>query len=310
MKKSVIILMLGATLSVASGIFGYAQPKTTPTETIILYPEGQDACMNTTASMTPAGSNGITDPESIDRNGIIRNIGDKARVDIYLPETGNGQLVVICPGGGYECVSSYNEGAYVAEWLLSHGIAAAVVMYRMPKGHSTLPLADVQNVIRYCRDKSSLWKIRTIGVMGFSAGGHLAACASNLFADDVTRPDFSILIYPVISMDKSITHMGSRNSLIGNDENVAHLYSMEKRVSTKTPPTFIAHCSDDKGVPVSNSLAYYSELVRNNVPAEMHIYPTGGHGWGFPESDKATDKIGYARDEFKQALVRWLESVR
>ena len=146
--------------------------------------------------------------------------------------------------------------------------------------------------------------------MGFSAGGHLAASASNLFTDDITRPDFSVLIYPVISMDRSITHTGSRNSLVGKDKKAEGIYSMENRVSRKTPPTFIVHCSDDKTVPVANSIIYYSELVKNNVYAEMHIYPSGGHGWGFTTGNKGRDGIGYVRHEFEESLTRWLDEVR
>ena len=312
MKKNIITLLLSAAFMAAPGFLATAQPKSDliPTQTVLLYPEGQNVDMGLAGCAGPGSSNGITEPESTDKHGAVRNIGDKARVDLYFPKKGNGQLVVICPGGGYEYVSSYNEGIYVAEWLLSQGIAAAVVKYRMPNGHCDIPLTDVQNAIRYCRNNADTWKIKSIGIMGFSAGGHLAASASNLFTDDITRPDFSVLIYPVISMDRCITHTGSRNSLVGKDKKAEGIYSMENRVSRKTPPTFIVHCSDDKTVPVANSIIYYSELVKNNVYAEMHIYPSGGHGWGFTTGNKGRDGIGYVRHEFEESLARWLDEVR
>lgn len=310
MKNTLIKLLFCAAVMAAPNILMHAQPKSDllPDQTILLYPEGQKAETGLSGLMGPSGSNGITDPESTDKHGGISNIGDKARVDLYFPKKGNGQLVVVCPGGGYEYVSSYNEGIYVAEWLLSQGIAAAVVKYRMPEGHSILPLTDVQNVIRYCRNNADEWKIKSIGIMGFSAGGHLAATASNLFTDEITRPDFSILIYPVISMDKGITHMGSRNNLIGKDKKAEDIYSMENQVSRQTPPTFIVHCSDDKTVPVANSIIYYTQLIENNVSAEMHIFPSGGHGWGF--TTKGRDGLGYARKEFEESLARWLDAIR
>ena len=310
MKRTFIRILLSAALLAAPGFLMNAQPKTklNPSQTILLYPEGQKAEMGLAGTMGPKESNGITDPEMTDKNGYIRNIGDKARVDLYFPKRGNGQLVVVCPGGGYEFVSSYNEGIYVAEWLVSQGIAAAVVKYRLPNGHSGIPLTDVQNALRYCRANADDWKIKSIGIMGFSAGGHLAASASNLYVDDITRPDFSILIYPVISMDKSITHMGSRNNLVGKDKKAESIYSLENQVTRKTPPTFIVHCSDDETVSVANSAIYYAQLAKNKVYSEMHIYPSGGHGWGFPA--KGRDGLGYARKEFEEALLRWLRNVR
>jgi acetyl esterase/lipase len=310
MKRTLVYILLSAAFLAAPGFLMKAQPKTklNPSQTILLYPEGQKVDMGLAGTLGPQESNGITDPEMTDKNGWIWNISDKARVDLYFPKRGNGQLVVICPGGGYQFVSSYNEGIYVAEWLVSQGIAAAVVKYRLPNGHSNIPLTDVQNALRYCRANADDWKIKSIGIMGFSAGGHLAASASNLFTDDITRPDFSILIYPVISMDKTITHMGSRNSLVGKDKKAESLFSLENQVTRKTPPTFIVHCSDDDTVPVANSAIYYAQLAKNHVYSEMHIYPTGGHGWGF--TTKGRDGLGYARKEFEEALLRWLKSVR
>lgn len=189
-------------------------------------------------------------------------------------------------------------------------------------GHWEITLRDVQNAFRFCRANASRWGVNQIGVMGFSAGGHLAACTSNMFTDEITRPDFSILIYPVITMEWEYTHKGTRNNLLGKDEcwddqelkaELVKRYSMEKNVTAATPQTFLAHSTDDKGVPVINSINYYNSLIENGVSAEMHIYPTGGHGWGFNKDiyiGKGKDKLGYARPEFEASLKRWLESIR
>ena len=170
--------------------------------------------------------------------------------------------------------------------------------------------------------------------MGFSAGGHLAACASNLYVDDITRPDFSVLIYPVTSFDRMYVKNGTRDKLIGKlgewdskegrtmkeweaaQAKVTELiaqYSMVNHISAQTPTAFLACSKDDKGVPVEHSLSYYSKLVENGVSAEMHIYPSGGHGWGFGYErfdPKGKDKFAYARSEFEASLERWLEGIR
>ena len=252
----------------------------------------------------------------------MKNVSDLARVDLYFPKKPNGQMVVVCPGGGYVKLSTYGEGQYVADWMLSKGITVAVVKHRLPNGHWTTPLEDVQNAFRYCRAHADEWKVRQIGVIGFSAGGHLAASVSNLYVDTVTRPDFSILIYPVITFDYNIYRSGTRPSLIGKDdvwvgneeklnELVEH-YSMEKRVTPDTPQTFISHCTNDKTL-VDNSLLYYKSLITHKVPVEMHIWKSGGHGWGFSSEKnvgKGNDKLAAHRQEFYTVLERWLESIR
>ena len=286
-----------------------------PTRTFMLYPEGQNSDKGLDGALGPGESNGLTGEEYLLPNGANGNISDNARIDLYLPENPNGQMIIVCPGGAYEYVAVYNEGVHVADWMTQNGITLAVVRYRMPNGHCEIPLRDVQNAFRFCRLNAPEWGVDQIGVMGFSARGHLAACTSNMFTDDTTRPDFSILIYPVITMDRTYTHEGTRNNLIGRngDEELVRRYSMEKNVSENTPPTFIAHSTDDKGVPVLNSINYYNELVKNGVSAEMHIYPSGGHGWGFNKDiyiGKGKDKLGYARSEFEASLKRWLESIR
>lgn len=306
--------------------------KLKPNQTLLLYPEGQDVDKGLEGAQGPCVSNGCTKAEEINNNGNIGNITEPA-IDLYFPKKPNGQMVIVCPGGGYRIVSSWNEGVYVADWFLSKGISVCVVKYRLPFGHWEVPLTDVQNAFRYCRANAEQWGINQIGVMGFSAGGHLAASATNLFVDDITRPDFSILIYPVITMDWKYTHKGTRENLIGKDElwnnkdvkveeyekaqtkhaELQNRYSLEKQITEKTPVTFMAHCTDDKTVPVENSLMYYQKLVECNVPVEMHIFPTGGHGWGFSSEKfkgKGKDKFAYARDEFEEALYRWMEGIR
>lgn len=286
--------------------------KIQPTEVVYLYPEGQDAEFTTAGSAVM--NNGITEPETINGQGFIFNIADKARVEIYLPKKCNGQMVVVCPGGGYMFSSSYNEGCNAAEWFVKNNIAVAVVEYRMPNGHSMVPVTDVQNAFRYCRSRAGEWGVKQIGVMGFSAGGHLAASASNLYTDSITHPDFSILIYPVITME-NYTHKGSRENLLGNPvsaEDVA-LWSMEKRVTPNTPVTFLALSQDDDTVPIENSINYYMACKNAGVKAEMHIYPAGGHGWGFNRQayQFKGSKDGFAqwRASYEAELLRFLKEV-
>lgn len=153
--------------------------------------------------------------------------------------------------------------------------------------------------------------------MGFSAGGHLAASGSTLFVDEITRPDFSILVYPVISLDLRYTHQGTRNNLLGTDlkkkdMKLVEYYSLDKRVTENVPPTFLVHCTDDKVVPVEHSINYYKKLVECKVPAEMQIYPKGGHGWGFINEEilGKKDALGIYRNVFSDSLDLFLKSVR
>ncbi len=318
------------------GICATAQPncKLRPSQTLLLYPEGQNVDKGLAEAQGPLASNGNTaEMENIAENGNISYMGDKARLELYFPKKPNGQMVIVCPGGGYWITSSWNEGLYVADWMLARNITVCVVEYRMPNGNWNIPLQDIQNAFRYCRAHAQEWGVNQIGVMGFSAGGHLAATTTNLYVDDVTKPDFSVLIYPVISMDWGITHKGTRTNLIGKDEKwdnkdvtvkeyeeaqkkkeeLVNRYSLDKQITKNTPVTFIAHCTDDKTVPIENTLRYYRSLVECGVPAEVHIYPTGGHGWGFSAEKfvgKGKDRFAYARSEFEASLERWLAGVR
>ena len=234
------------------------------------------------------------------------------QIEVYLPnkKSATGQAVIICPGGGYSILAYDWEGTDVAKLLNAHGIAAFVLKYRLPDSLSStapdqVPLMDAKQAMRIVREKAVGWNINPnkIGVMGFSAGGHLASTLSTHFEKN-TRPDFSILIYPVISMDKNIAHMGSRNNLIGKHPTDAmiKLYSNELQVSVNTPPTFLIHATDDDGVPVENSLLYYQALIKNKVPAEMHIYPTGGHGFGLANGNKSLES-------WPSLMIEWMKGL-
>lgn len=205
--------------------------------------------------------------------------------------------VIICPGGAYALLSHEKEGDKVAEWFKSIGISAFVLKYRLPndvimKDKTIGPLQDAQEAIRTLRRRAQEWNLdpAKIGVIGFSAGGHLASTVSTHYNDKVyeskdninARPDFSILIYPVISMDDAITHKGSKENLLGKNvgNEMAEKYSNEKQVTAETPKTFLVHATDDKAVPVENSINYYLALKQHQVPVEMHIYENGGHGFG------------------------------
>lgn len=328
MKKFIISL---ACIMILAPILATAQPVPglKPSQTVLLYADSFEGNIDPVygkeiihGGFKMQESNGLTGPETINEKGILKNVSDLARVDLYFPKKPNGQMVVVCPGGGYVKLSTYGEGQYVADWMLSKGITVAVVKHRIPNGHWTTPLEDVQNAFRYCRAHADEWKVKQIGVIGFSAGGHLAASASNLYVDAVTRPDFSILIYPVITFDYNIYRSGTRPGLIGKDEvwvgneeklnELVERYSMEKRVTPDTPQTFISHCTNDKTL-VDNSLIYYKSLITNKVPVEMHIWKSGGHGWGFSSEKnvgKGKDKLSAHRKEFYTVLERWLESIR
>jgi acetyl esterase/lipase len=212
-------------------------------------------------------------------------------------EKSNGTSVIICPGGAYGMLAIDKEGYKVAEWFNSLGINAFVLKYRLPsdlimKNKTVAPLQDAQEAVRLIRRNAVKWKLNPnkIGIMGFSAGGHLAATLSNHYNDkaytpsDTTsaKPNFSILIYPVISMQEGITHQGSKDNLLGKNANneAVEKYSNEKQITADTPKTFLVHATDDKAVPVENSINYYLALKKEKVPAEMHLYENGGHGFG------------------------------
>lgn len=216
----------------------------------------------------------------------------KAAITPHLPANGNGTAVVICPGGGYGTLVTGAEGHGIARWLNEHGIAGIVLEYELPKGRSQVPLHDAQRAIRLARANAKDWKLNTdrIGIMGFSAGGHLASTAGTHFdagdpkaADPIDRqscrPAFMILIYPVITMGEK-THQGSKRNLLGKDPSVESvtLFSNEKQVTKNTPPTFLAHAKDDKVVVPDNSRMFHEALKAKNIASEYLELPSGGHG--------------------------------
>jgi acetyl esterase/lipase len=204
---------------------------------------------------------------------------------VYLPQSKTPtSAVIICPGGGYRRLAMLHEGSEFAQWLNQNGIAGIVLKYRMPNGHHEAPLSDARQALRIVRHNSKAWNIAPdkVGVAGFSAGGHLAATLATHFADSSTRPDFAVLFYPVISMDTTFTHSGSRQNLIGKNptQELRTLYSNELQVTSRTPPTLLLLSDDDKTVPPCNSADFYAALKRHNIPSAMYIFPSGGHGWG------------------------------
>ena len=207
---------------------------------------------------------------------------------LYTPKGGhNGRGVVICPGGGYRHLSMENEGARMAEWFASNGYVAAVLRYRMPNGHPEVPLEDACQAIRLLRGKvagvDAEWQVPTVGIVGSSAGGHLAAMTSTM-GDE--RPDFSLLFYPVISAGANRQHKGSFDRLLGEQrtQEQSDYYSLQNRVTEQTPPAFILFADDDKTVPPINGPIYYMALKAHDVKASLHIYPYGGHGFGMKDT--------------------------
>lgn len=228
---------------------------------------------------------------------------DEPLMTPYLPPEGraNGTAVVIFPGGGYQHLSMDKEGSEVANWLAGSGVTAFVVRYRLgPSYHHPVMLGDAQRAIRTVRARATEWGLdpRHIGVIGFSAGGHLASSAGTHYnagapanADPIqrvsSRPDFMMLLYPVITMRDPFVHRGSRTNLLGQqpDSSLVRLMSNETQVTADTPPTLLVHSTDDKTVPVENSLMFHAALRAAAVPAEMHIFEYGGHGFGLAPKD-------------------------
>lgn len=232
---------------------------------------------------------------------------DKPTLTVCLPDSAKatGTAVVICPGGGYGHLAVDHEGKQIAEWFNAMGVAGIILEYRHSgKGYRhPAPLNDAQRAIRTVRARAAEWKIdpAQIGIMGFSAGGHLASSAGTHFdkgqadaKDPVERascrPDFMILCYPVIVFNEKCTHRGSQHNLLGKDADAALVRSMssEKQVTPETPPTFLFQTDEDKGVPAENSIQFYLALRRAGVPAELHVYRTGRHGLGLAQSVSGT----------------------
>jgi acetyl esterase/lipase len=263
----------------------------------------------------------VADRESVDSSGnplrYSFSLVSHPTLTVYLPQAGkaNGTAVVICPGGGYLHLAWTHEGTDVARMLNEMGITAFLLKYRLPNDETMVdktvgPLQDAQRALQLVRQRAGDWGVNPakVGIMGFSAGGHLASTAGTHFytsyidnpGHNSLRPDFMMLLYPVISFSDSIGHRGSRDNLLGlhPDPSVVREYSNELQVTAQTPPTFLVHAGDDKTVPVANSLHFYEALQHNGVSAEMHIYPKGGHGFGL---NNATTP-----DRWTERLKNWL----
>lgn len=268
------------------------------------------------------------DEEQVDKSWDSRYNFEKAHISnvrkptltVFLPakDQANGTAVLICPGGGYAMEAAGHEGYEVAQRFAKQGIAAFVLKYRLPDAKissqpAIAPLQDAQQGLSIIRENANKWHINPekVGIMGFSAGGHLAATAGTHFnkayisdrkSNANLRPDFMLLIYPVISSDKNIAHMGSFQRLLGENASPEQLrlFSNELQVTPQTPPSFLVHASDDQTVPVENSIVFYQALVKNKVPAELHLYQNGGHGFGMHNSSTA--------DDWFERCLNWLRS--
>lgn len=242
---------------------------------------------------------------------------DKPTLTIYVPREPAGTGVIVCPGGGYSGLADNHEGRQVANWLNAMGISAFVLKYRLgPRYHHPIELGDAQRAIRMVRTQAREFGVAPdhIGIMGFSAGGHLASTTGTHFdsgnpdAPDAidragSRPDFMILGYPVISFTTPYTHKGSLRNLLGDspDPKLVESLSNELQVTAQTPPTFLFHTNEDKGVPSENSVLFYLALRKNNVPAEMHIFEKGPHGVGLALRDPALSM-------WPQLLANWFRT--
>ena len=285
----------------ASGLFSWL----TATEIRAQSPERErvpDAC--------PLYPEGATESNGLPAEGVRKTqdiVFMAAEADYLLfpaePQRATGQAIVVCPGGGYAAVCFDHEGIRVARWLNERGITALVLRYRMPNGHPDIPVKDACEALRTVRKNAGTWHVdpANVGIIGFSAGGHLAAAASTLYPDETSRPDFTILCYAAVSRDEKIIDRETMGNLFGTDVPTdPNAYSCEKQVSERTPPAFIVLSDDDDNVLPGNSIVYYEALKRHGIPAELHIYPHGGHGWGWNESFM---HFG----EMTASLDRWLK---
>lgn len=264
----------------------------------------------------PCDEKEIYTPNASPGIGIVAHVTHPT-LQIFLPKVPNAAAssIIICPGGGYSVLAIDHEGIDVAKKLNSMGIAAFVLKYRIPDSscmnhREDVPLMDAQQALKIVRENASKWKIDSakIGVMGFSAGGHLASSLATHFNEQLInnpkntslRPDFVVLLYPVISFRDSIAHKGSRQNLIGTNpsQDLFHRFSNEEQVTSKTPPAFLVHAVDDDAVPVANSISFAEALAKNKVPVEVHLYQSGGHGFGL--NNKTT------KDVWIERLKNWL----
>lgn len=229
-------------------------------------------------------------------------------IQVFFPleEKATGRAVLICPGGGYSMVTGGYEGADWASYFNGLGIVAIVLKYRLPKGNYNIPIADAEAALSMIKDSAEVWKINPddVGIMGFSAGGHLASTIATRTHISL-RPNFQLLFYPVITMDKHLTHLGSHDNFLGEnaDKALEDLFSNEKQVNINTPPAFVVLAADDQIVLPNNGINYFLALVENKVYATLHVYPAGGHGWDFSKD------FSY-KHEVLTELTSWLNNLK
>ncbi|MCH8924000.1 MAG: alpha/beta hydrolase [Planctomycetes bacterium] len=242
---------------------------------------------------------------------------DQPNITVHLPDAkvATGAAVIVCPGGGYGKLTMDSEGHDTAKWFARHGVAGITLQYRLPSkpyNDHKAPLADAHAAIRTVRKNAKAWGIdpQRVGILGFSAGGHLASTAATHF-DETTRPDFAVLIYPAISLGK-FGHGGVRRNLLGakpTAELIAY-YSNEKQVTDKTPPTFLAHANDDRSVAPENSVQFYLALRKARVPAELHIYQRGGHGMHYGKGYGIGNKPNGPAATWPDRCIAWMRARR
>lgn len=245
-------------------------------------------------------SSGLFGPTVIEREVFVAN-NNVAELFVYKAKEPSGRAVVVCPGGGYHNLAIGYEGHDMARWLADHGTTAAVLKYRMPNGHCEVPRNDAEQALRILREHAAAWgyDASRVGIVGSSAGGHLAASTGTI-SDE--KPAFMVLFYPVITAEEGKLHKNSFKYLLGKDYSTekARNYSLEKRVSALTPPTLLLLSDDDRIVPPVNSLLFYEALKRNGVKASMHVFPTGDHGWGIKPEFKYIE-------QWQRYVLDWLE---
>lgn len=295
MKKFLASIMVFAAMATAASAQNNARPAPRMfgprIDTVKIWPNG--------------APNSFNIPEEAANRSRRMGTGDiyaEAIMEVYPARNPNGTCIIMCPGGAYAFESEDSEGRDMKDWFNARGITYCVLLYRLPYGHHDVPSSDAAQAIRIMRGRKDLG-ITKVGIMGCSAGGHLASTVATHYTDAASRPDFQILLYPVITMDASFTHSGSRENLLGQNpsQQLVDQYSNEKHVTPDTPEAFIVLSSNDRTVPVANSLRYYEALVANKVVATMHIYPEGDHGWGWG------DRFVY-KNEWTSELASWLDN--
>ena len=260
-------------------------------------------------NQTAPHSNEESADEEVDKRGFV---GHTSQTDLFIYKANKSKnsrrCIVVVPGGGYSRVCITKEGFKLAEWLSSEGITAIVVKYRLPNyGHKEVPLEDAQAALRYAREHATELDIdpTQVGIMGSSAGGHLAAYTST-FTPDEQKPNFAVLFYPVITGTTWQTHMGTFNRLLGKERTpeMTERYSLENRVTATTPPTILLLSDDDRVVPPLNSIRYYEALKHYGVKSTMYIFPSGGHGWAGDDGNFKYEK------EYKHLILDWLNTLK